>query len=209
MVSNTNRTTVLLMSRLTTPPEPKLLTNIGEEAKKRAATFLSQGRICDFLWSRVLLNRLIDQLNLSVDIVERPPQSPRLISKEGDYFCSISHTSTFVGVALSTVNVGIDLEVLDPTRPYEAISERMFGDIMKETPPNDRVLTFYQNWGIHEAATKMRAKVLVEQNSVYAINDLGIKTEACFHTLEKDTLLTVMTDGKTQIRIMTLTPNAL
>ncbi len=142
-------------------PEAGLVELLASDARERVKSFLSEKRRADFLWARLLLLELAKERSLTdVTFKENPPYSPEVTSDRVLY-CSISHTKTFVGAALSTSPVAIDLEVLREDRPMEAISERCFGiDFLRNFKDCERTLAFYKAWGIHECAVKLKGKML-------------------------------------------------
>ena len=105
-------------------PGDRLLANVSAEALLRAASFLSPKRRLEFLWSRVLLAKLLEN-EPQAAVVEIPPRSPRIEGADVSE-TSISHTKTWIGAIVSSVPVGIDMEVMQPSRVNEAIFTRLF-----------------------------------------------------------------------------------
>ena len=98
-------------------PGDRLLANVSAEALLRAASFLSPKRRLEFLWSRVLLAKLLEN-EPQAAVVEIPPRSPRIEGADVSE-TSISHTKTWIGAIVSSVPVGIDMEVMQPSRVNE------------------------------------------------------------------------------------------
>ena len=118
----------IYLERIDAKPDAGLLTYLLPDVIDRAERFLSPKRQSDFLWTRLLLVALAKVRGLAVQFRENPPYSPIVLS-DSPLYSTISHTATFVGAALATAPVAIDLEVLRADRPLEAIAERCFGPV--------------------------------------------------------------------------------
>ena len=164
-------------------PGDRLMRNISAEAALRATTFLSHKRRLEFLWARVLLAKLLET-EPSAAVVETPPRSPRI---EGASFgqTSISHTKTWIGAAVSSVPVGIDLEVMQHSRVSEAIFTRLF-DRRHWDAAEDHVTDFYCFFGMYD--------------SPYVGHSELSAAAVCFFT-DGETLLTVVTEEPVRIEI--------
>ncbi len=150
----------LILKRPETKPEKALLSLLAQDALTRSSEFMSEKRRVDFLWTRLLLVALARHRGLNASFVENPPYSPRV---SDSLFCTITHTGTYVGAALSTAPVAVDLEVVREDRPIAAISERCFGaDFLGLFPESNRLLTFYKAWGTRECSIKLQAKLIRE-----------------------------------------------
>lgn len=156
----------IYLERIDAKPDAGLLTYLLSDVINRAERFLSPKRQSDFLWTRLLLVALAKVRCLAVQFRENPPYSPIVLS-DSPFYSTISHTATFVGAALATAPVAIDLEVLRANRPLEAIAERCFGpDFLSCFPPEEKVTTFYKAWGVHECAVKLNGKFVVDGSDV-------------------------------------------
>ena len=156
----------IYLERIDAKPDDDLLAFLLPDVIGRAEGFLSRKRQSDFLWTRLLLVALAKVRALNVQFRENPPYSPIVLS-DIPLYSTISHTATFVGAALATSPVAIDLEVLRPERPLEAISERCFGkDFLSFYSPAERVTAFYKAWGVHECAVKLNGKLAVNRGDV-------------------------------------------
>lgn len=156
----------IYLERIDAKPDAGLLTYLLPDVINRAERFLSPKRQSDFLWTRLLLVALAKVRGLAVQFRENPPYSPIVLS-DSPFYSTISHTATFVGAALATAPVAIDLEVLRADRPLEAIAERCFGpDFLSYFPPEEKVTAFYKAWGVHECAVKLNGKFVVDGSDV-------------------------------------------
>lgn len=146
-----------ILKRPETKPEKALLNLLAQDALTRSNEFMSEKRRVDFLWTRLLLIALARHRGLNASFVENPPYSPRV---SDSLFCTITHTGTYVGAALSTEPVAVDLEVIREDRPIAAIAERCFGvDFLGLFPQSERLLAFYKAWGTRECSIKLQAKL--------------------------------------------------
>lgn len=143
---------LILMPRCSALPGRALMNFVTPQARVRSETFLSEKRRAEFLWSRVLLGKLL-QDHPSAEVIEVPPRSPRI---EGVDFpeTSISHTLTWIGVGAAEAPLGIDIEVMKPSRVSEQLFTRLFAKRHWDASV-DRVLDFYGFFGMYEAAVKM------------------------------------------------------
>ncbi len=149
-----------ILKRPETKPDTALLRLLAQDALTRSSEFMSEKRRVDFLWTRLLLVALAKHRGLNVSFVENPPYSPNV---SDSLFCTITHTGTFVGAALSTAPVAVDLEIVREDRPIEAIADRCFGaDFLGLFPQSERLLAFYKAWGTRECSIKLQAKLTRE-----------------------------------------------
>lgn len=74
----------------------------------------------------------------------------------GNHFFSISHSGSIVAVALSSSEVGIDLEMIRRDRDYDALANRYFSKAEKETyhSAKNKPDTFTMLWTKKEAFHK-------------------------------------------------------
>ncbi len=192
----------LILKRPETRPEKTLLRFLGQDALDRSSEFMSEKRRVDFLWTRLLLVALAKGRGLNATFEENPPYSPRV---SDSLFCTITHTRTFVGAALSTAPVAVDLEVIRANRPIVAIAERCFGvNFLELFSESERLLAFYKAWGTRECSIKLQAKLLRENQRFEILlegyESLGIEHEI-FAT---DTVSTVASVLKPSVKEITV-----
>lgn len=130
------------------------------EQRARWESFGSEKRREEYLWSRLLLRSLLQRLPIPRTAKERAPQPPLAVAPEQpDWFCSISHTSTWIAAAVSSLPCALDVEWMRPNRDVPPLFTRVFGEAAWEaTPAAERVTTFYRWWGAKECAVKMDAE---------------------------------------------------
>lgn len=143
---------IALMPRVMSCPADALCGLISPQAVQRAETFLSEKRRSEFLWSRVLLSKLLDEEPQAV-LTEAPPRSPTILGSVFSHTC-IAHTQTWIGAGVGTALFGFDLEVMNPARVNEALFTRLFAQRHWDESHN-RVLDFYRFFGMYESAVKM------------------------------------------------------
>ena len=131
-------------------------------------------------------------------VVETPPRSPRI---EGASFgqTSISHTKTWIGAAVSSVSVGIDLEVMQRSRVSEAIFTRLF-DKRHWDVAKDYVTDFYCFFGMYESAVKMNVPFCSACDCPY-VGHSELSAAAVYFFTDGETLLTVVTEEPVRIEI--------
>lgn len=112
----------------------------------------NQKRLHQF--SYLMLDRILkDFYKIENRSIVHVAGKPELISKEK--YLSISHSGSFIALAFSDYNCGIDIEKITK-RDYKKISERM-GFVSKS------LKDFYYNWTKYEAEYKLKD----ETESIY------------------------------------------
>ena len=183
-----------ILKRPERKPDKALLRLLAQDALTRSNEFMSEKRCVDFLWTRLLLVALAKFRGLNASFVENPPYSPKV---SDSLFCTITHTSTFVGAALSTSPVAVDLEVIRENRPIAAIAERCFGaDFLGLFSQSEQLLAFYKAWGTRECSIKLQAKLVRESRefrvSLDGYEPLGIE-HAVLYSKTVSTIASVLT----------------
>ena len=198
---------LVLMPRRTGLPGQALMDLVCPEARVRAAPFLSEKRRSEFLWSRVLLGRLLADYPQAV-VMEQPPRSPALTGVPFTQTC-ISHTHTWVGVVVSDKTVGIDLEVMNPTRVSESLFTRLFPKRHWDASGNT-VLDFYRFFGMYEAAVKMNVPFVCDSDVPYVGKSAEAPCRVRFFG-DGETLLTLVSaeDEPVTLRCFDADPQAL
>lgn len=102
---------------------------------------------------KVALNQQGIDLNQFTLTVEENGK-PRFVSLPMHF--NISHSGEIVAVAISTSEVGLDLEQVDDTRDHDSLAKRYFGKKEKEAflHASNKVDTFYSIWTKKEAFHK-------------------------------------------------------
>jgi phosphopantetheinyl transferase len=114
-----------------------------------------------------------------------PAGKPYLLSStNSDIHFSIAHSQGFLVVALSQINVGIDLESLERARSYKKISQKYFAEEIVSLED------FYRSWTAREAfikalgqkiATSLAStQVLISPSEFLVGNDQGLTHRADF-----------------------------
>lgn len=109
---------------------------------------------------------------------------------------SLSHTDDFVAVAISNVNVGIDIELLDKKRDYSALKDKvLFGE--EKFDDKKQFLTI---WTIKEAYFKTlnQRHFMPNQIDLKLINN--IKNDM-ININDKDIMLSLVSDKPTEVRL--------
>jgi 4'-phosphopantetheinyl transferase len=133
----------------------------------RYACFARRERQRQFLLGRVLLRVAVTSLTgLSpdvFDVIERPGNAPQLTVPAGQCLVphfSLTHSRDWVGcVVSSNARVGLDIEVMDPTRDVLASSRLAFhpeehGWLLRQSS-SARLSAFYELWCSREALYKL------------------------------------------------------
>ena len=108
-------------------------------------------------------------------------------------------TKTWIGAAVSSVPVGIDLEVMQHSRVSEAIFTRLF-DRRHWDAAEDHVTDFYCFFGMYESAVKMNVPFCSACDCPYVGHSELSAAAVCFFT-DGETLLTVVTEEPVRIEI--------
>lgn len=186
-----------LQPRRTTTPSTKLLQFVNSQALARANTFCSDKRRQEFLWSRVLLGKLL-QDEPQACLVETPPRSPRVEGCD----CSvttITHTKTWIGAGISSVGVGIDMEVMNPVRVSEQLFTRLF-DRRHWDASHRKQYDFYCFFGMYEAAVKMNVPFYSCCDAPYVGHAADHSCPVQFFS-DGETLLTVVSKEPVTVRM--------
>ena len=131
-------------------------------------------------------------------VVEIPPRSPRIEGADVSE-TSISHTKTWIGAIVSSVPVGIDMEVMQPSRVNEAIFTRLFDKRHWDAAEN-RVADFYCFFGMYESAVKMNVPFCSACDRPYVGHCAQSAASVRFFS-DGQTLLTVVTAEPVQLEI--------
>ncbi len=194
---------VFLIPRQDAPPSDAFKRRLSAEVLSRASTFTNTKRIADFLWGRLLLTQLLEEYAPQATLVEAPPGSPLIAGSSKPLYTTISHTQTYVGAALSTSPVAIDLEVMAAHRARQATYDRVFGDGAWEASvlllKVDPTLTFYQMWGLYECAVKLSGRVTGLGTSARV--EMDAPCPHMHQELPNQTLLTVVTQDSVEIEV--------
>ncbi len=196
---------IALMPRIPSCPAHALCGLISPQAVQRAETFLSEKRRCEFLWSRVLLARLLEAEPSAV-MTESPPRAPS-IAGCGFSCTGISHTKTWIGAGIGTVSFGFDLEVINPARVNEALFTRLFAKRHWDASQN-QVLDFYRFFGMYESAVKMNLPFTSDCSDPFVGSDPQNPCVARFFS-DGTTLLTVVSQQPAVIEIAVFEPDAM
>lgn len=183
---------VLLLWRRKRDSNSELLLQkaLTPEQRARWESFGSEKRREEYLWSRLLLRSLLQGLPIPRTAKERAPQPPLAIAEhQPDWFCSISHTSTWIAAAASPVPCALDVEWMRPNRDVPPLFTRVFGEAAWEaTPAAERITTFYRWWGAKECAVKMDAQFALKDCEP-VITCQGKTAALHSQLLEEDTML--------------------
>lgn len=196
---------IALMPRIPSSPAHALCGLISPQAVQRAETFLSEKRRSEFLWSRVLLARLLEAEPSAV-MTESPPRAPS-IAGCGFSCTGISHTKTWIGAGIGTVSFGFDLEVINPARVNEALFTRLFAKRHWDASQN-QVLDFYRFFGMYESAVKMNLPFTSDCSEPFVGSDPQNPCAARFYR-DGSTLLTVVSQKPAAVEISVFEPNAM
>jgi 4'-phosphopantetheinyl transferase len=140
---------------------------LGESETRRLVSFLRPQRRRQFVLGRMLLRFAVSDLTgypvHAIGVVERPSHSPWLIlpdSQSGNPRFSLSHSRNWVACAVScAAAVGLDIEVNDPARDIDGISEMLFHPSerlwLSSLSHAERVTSFYSLWCEREAQHKL------------------------------------------------------
>ncbi|MBI4403045.1 MAG: 4'-phosphopantetheinyl transferase superfamily protein [Deltaproteobacteria bacterium] len=96
-----------------------------------------------------------------VPIAVMPNGKPFLSSEKSDIYFNLSHTGglTLVGVA-SGRQIGVDVEKLDPRRPWQKIAKRFYSEQEIAFLEGGKMEDFFQLWTLKEAILKVRGEGL-------------------------------------------------
>jgi 4'-phosphopantetheinyl transferase len=144
---------------------------LGSSETRRLASFLRPQRRRQFLLGRMLLRFAVAELTGTavdaIDVVERPGNAPRLSlrdAKARQPNVSVSHSRDWVAcVASCEAALGLDIEVNDPARDIQAISEMVFPasalSWLSSRSDGERVASCYGLWCEAEALHKLLCNI--------------------------------------------------
>jgi 4'-phosphopantetheinyl transferase len=133
---------------------------------RRYAVFARRSRQRQFLLGRMLLRAavagLMDLPLDAVGVVERPTNAPRLVlsGRQGSPGFSLSHRRNWIACVVSAdAALGLDIEVQEPIRDINGISELAFHPSdhhwLLRQPEVRRLPAFYDLWCSREALYKL------------------------------------------------------
>lgn len=139
---------------------------LGVDERARSARFVRPLRRRQFILGRALLRTALGEL-LAIDphaimLQERPGNAPLLVAPRDAACFSIAHSGKWVACAVRRdVAIGLDIEIIDESRPVLDLAERAFGDAVAYSlhamPDTQRITAFYAMWCAHEAQIKLGA----------------------------------------------------
>ncbi len=139
---------------------------LSNDEMLRYGRFVRRERQRQFVIGRVLARQALGQLlgvtPRDLSIMEVFNGAPVLAPPQRAHF-SISHSGPWVACAVSMQSrLGLDIEVLDPTRDIAALAQQAFDAqccaALAQRPEATRVRDFYLAWSAHEARIKLAAE---------------------------------------------------
>ena len=135
----------------------------GESECERLLSMKNPAAQKNSLSALLCLDRLIKRIDISgedLTIIREKNGKPRFASLP--YHFSITHSRDLCAVALSSENVGLDLEFIDPSRNIEALSKRFFSpeEHSRLFESNNAVENFFTLWVKKEAFAKLSGEGL-------------------------------------------------
>lgn len=135
----------------------------GESERERFLSMKNPAAQKNSLSALLCLDRLIKRIDISgedLTIIREKNGKPRFASLP--YHFSITHSRDLCAVALSSENVGLDLEFIDPSRNVEALSKRFFSpeEHSRLFESNNAVENFFTLWVKKEALAKLSGEGL-------------------------------------------------
>ena len=140
------------------PPPAALLHELSCEQQERAEKFRKPLRRQQHVWSRLLLLAMARELGgASSCVEERPPRSPLIRSGDELFRTSVSHSAGRVACLVASAPCAIDIERLDPDRPFKRYIEVAFSREAAAALAleEDAAGAFYRAWGAYECAVKL------------------------------------------------------
>ena len=138
---------------------------LDESERQRLGRFVRHERRTQFIVGRVLarqaLGAVLGLAPPTVRLVECPGAAPVLAVPGFDRAgFSISHSGRWIACAASaTSKVGLDVEVVDPTRDIASLAAQAFDSNelawLAARPPETRLPDFYRTWSTLEARFKL------------------------------------------------------
>ena len=135
----------------------------GESERERLLSMKNPAAQKNSLSALLCLDRLTKRIDISgedLTIIREKNGKPRFASLP--YHFSITHSRDLCAVALSSENVGLDLEFIDPSRNIEALSKRFFSpeEHSRLLECNNAVENFFTLWVKKEALAKLSGEGL-------------------------------------------------
>ena len=160
---------------------------LGPGERLRHGAFVRQARRHQFVAGRRLLRRALATSagvpESALRVEERAAMAPLVTVGDGRRplpFFSISHSGSWVACAIShQAPVGLDIELLDPTRDTDALARQVFGDgaaaELASLPEPARHQRFFALWSAKEA----RFKLGQPDGACYAIDHPSLALSLC------------------------------
>ena len=135
----------------------------GESERERLLAMKNPAAQRNSLSALLCLDRLSKRMELDgedLTIIRQKNGKPRFASLP--YHFSITHSRDLCAVALSSENVGLDLEFIDPSRNVEALSKRFFSpeEHSRLFEGNNAFENFFTLWVKKEALAKLSGEGL-------------------------------------------------
>ena len=137
---------------------------LSRSEKDRYLNFKSSRRKYSFLYGRILARHMLNEhfelkssgWQISAEGQNFVLNSPDIIS------INISHSKDYVACGLSSLDIGVDIEQLNPERSFMRIAENYFlmseYEAIKAMSNDKRIYAFYLSWVIKEAYAKRHGK---------------------------------------------------
>lgn len=163
---------VLLIDRQGENPQrlKKAICFLTKQQQMRLAEMENGKRRAEYTLSRLALRLCLEsfsQIGNDRFLFEQSPKPP-LAKKVGfaDWYCSISHTATWVGVAVSPQPCAIDVEWMRPNRRIDVLYPYVFGArCAAHFQDCSRFCdSFYSRWGAKECAIKLDAHFCLDES---------------------------------------------
>jgi len=161
-------TTLLWLLDASALGEPQLagyLSWLSPSELERHGRFTRPARQRQFIAGRILLRRALGALlgtdGADIILTEQPGAAPRLVRPASESIgFSISHSGRWVACAASLESkLGLDIEVIDPTRDIAALAGQAFDARQiawfNDCPEAERTGIFYALWCAQEAGIKL------------------------------------------------------
>lgn len=137
---------------------------LNDHQRQRLSRIENTKRRSEYTLSRLALRWLLDRLagkKESRCIVEQSPKPPLACAMgKSDWYCSISHTRTWIGVAVSSLPCALDVEWMRPDRKINVLYPYVFGSecAQRFARSENFADSFYFRWGAKECAVKLDAE---------------------------------------------------
>jgi hypothetical protein len=107
---------------------------------------------------RAVLARYLDEDPEALRFATAPGGKPQLAERPERLRFNLSHSGELVLVAVATVEIGVDVQRVEPRRSHLAIAERRLdataAAAVRAAPDADRAAVFTTEWAIFEARQK-------------------------------------------------------